>query len=164
MDSFPRVSPVKFLREQKNLDDGRIIDNTNLWKGGAFLLFDGNNIIGASLAREEIIIDKFGNRNRTGRGFGLFAVVDIEYRNGIWGILLSGIAIDSLIQKGCNLVRGSTSIYNIPVDKLFSRFARTRWVEGEWIRYVVDTEKFSVLFYKLLESKGLKEQYNLIFL
>lgn len=162
MESYDRQSSSKLLRSEKILDDGRVIDNLSIWNGGAFLLFDGNTLIGASLAREEILVTDEGNQ-KTGRGFGLFAVVDEEHRTGIWGILLSSIAIDSLLRKGCDVVRGSTSIHNKLADKLFSRVAKERWIEGDWVRYNVDEEKFKKSFYGLLESRGLKAQYDLIF-
>jgi len=162
IESYDKQESSTLLRSERILDDGRVLDNRSIWDGGAFLLFDEEKLIGASLAREEIlIIDKV--RQNTGRGFGLFTVVDEEYRTGVWGILLSGIAIDSLIRKGCDEVRGSTSVHNKLADKLFSRVAKGRWIEGEWVRYNVDKEKFITAFYSLLASRGLMEQYNLVF-
>ena len=71
-------------------------------------------------------------------------------------------AIESPIRSGCKEIRGSTSIHNPSTDKLFSRVARERILEGKWVRYLLDIKKFQDTTDAFLRLTCFKDQFELL--
>lgn len=160
--SHPRVTENDLLSKTKLLSDGKLIDNTNQWSGCVFLLFDNNLPVGVCISREEIVI-KDDNYLKTSRGFGLYVALDPSHQSGIWGPFLTACSIESLVQRGCKEVRGSTSIHNKLADKMFSRAVTERIVDGEWVRYLMDLDKYQLMKARFLKMVDYSKQFELLF-
>lgn len=160
--SHPRVTENDLLSKTKLLSDGKLIDNTNQWSGCVFLLFDNNLPVGVCISREEIVI-KDDTHLKTSRGFGLYIALDSSHQSGIWGPFLTACSIESLVQRGCKEIRGSTSIHNKLADKMFSRAVAERIVDGEWVRYLMDLDKYQLMKARFLEMVDYSKQFELLF-
>lgn len=160
--SHPRVIENDLLSKTKLLSDGKLIDNINQWSGCVFLLLDNGLPVGVSISREEIVI-KDDTYLKTSRGFGLYVALDANHQNGIWGPFLTACSIESLVQRGCKEIRGSTSVHNKLADKMFSRAVTERIVDGEWVRYLMDLDKYQLMKARFLEMVDYSKQFELLF-
>lgn len=160
--SHPRVTKDDLLSKTKLLADGRVIDNTNQWDGCVFILFDNDLPVGVCISREEMAV-KGDTLLKTSRGFGLYVALDANHQSGIWGPFLTACSIESLVQRGCKEVRGSTSIHNKLADKMFSKAVTERIVDGEWVRYLMDLEKYQLMKLRFLEMVDYSKQFELLF-
>lgn len=153
--SYARFSEDALLATEKRLKDGRIISIDELWNGTSFVLFNKDNqIVGVSLSRRECIKNEIEVFDFTGRGTNTILVMDESLRGTPASILMLVCYVESLYQKGCTSVFGSTYMKNTQADSLFKKFCTTRVEDGEWLRYTLDIDAARQYYLRLLQRIG----------
>lgn len=153
--AYARFSAESILANEKQLKDGRIISQEELWNGTSFCVVDKNDqIVGVALSRRECVRRPATEFQFTGRGTNTILVVAEPLRGTPLPILLLACYIESLRQKGCESIFGSTYIGNTQVDSLFKKFCLTRVEDGDWLRYTLDIDAARQYYTRLLQRLG----------
>lgn len=151
---YPRILMSGLKKNSHILPDGRTIDLRETWNGNTFLMFMENRLSGVSIGRRECILDREGNFVFTGRGFVPWIVVSSEMLNSPKRIFLT-LPFKSLVNAGANEILGSCSPSNSSVEKMCSRLATRRWIDGDWVRYIVSQIEVERIFQLLTRSQKL---------
>lgn len=152
--AYPRVSLEELTKERHLLPDGRWVDFRETWQGHSFLIFYQDRLVGVSLGRREVVLDEVDSGHFTGRGFVPYIVATNELQ-GSPKVTLLALPLKSLVEAGAKEIRGSCSPANTLVEKLCSRFASQRWLDGEWVRYSVTPDGVERLFNIVVRSQRL---------
>lgn len=156
--AYPRFTIEQLTEELHKLPDGRVVDFRETWKGNTFLIEEEGRLVGLSIGRREVVVDKEKESYVfTGRGY----IPVVAASSEIWGtpkVALLSLPIKSLAESGVTEIRGSCAPSNILAEKLFSRFAIDRQQEGDWIRYKFDSKIGSKLFEFIVRKFDISEE------
>lgn len=153
--AYARFSEDALLATEKRLKDGRIVSINELWNGTSFVLFNkANKIVGVSLSRRECIKNESSEFDFTGRGTNTILVMEESLRGTPASILMLVCYVESLYQKGCTSIFGSTYMENTQADNIFKKICKTRVEDGDWLRYTLDIDAARQYYLRLLQRIG----------
>ncbi len=138
---FTPYSIERLSQTTRHLDDGRVVDESKFWAGQTLVAELNGQIVAVCLAKREAVFNEYGMPEETHVGFIPLILNSKSVRGQKLALFFELVAARLLLESGVTELRGSTSINSHNIDAFYSSFATKRWQEGNWYRYIFDTDK-----------------------
>ena len=152
VEDYPRTAQIDLVKAMVTIGDGRTFDLRETWNGFTYLIFNQGEVVGLSLARREATLDQYGIGHLTGRGTIPLIVLEEDVRRGQAAGLMT-LSLSSLAEDSISEIWVSCAPTKTLVNKMFSKFASKRWLDGDWLRYTADL-RYSHRFVNLMVARG----------